>query len=188
VRTFVALNLPAADREQLHASVEPLARSDLPIRWIAADALHLTIKFLGEIEGGIEVTRIGDALRAVAARHASVSLDMRGLGAFPSLRRASVLWIGIAPDAALMSLQRDVEIALSRAGYPREQKPYRPHITVGRTRGGARPPDVGRLVGTHDWSGTVRVETIDLMRSHTQPDGARYEPLLRIPLGPQAAA
>jgi RNA 2',3'-cyclic 3'-phosphodiesterase len=181
MRTFVALNLPAAARQQLHASLDTLRERDLPVRWLPADSLHLTLKFLGDIEGG-EVPRIEEALRAAGEKHGPVELELTGFGAFPSLRRANVLWTGAAPAPPLMSLQRDLELAFSRLGYAREQKPWRPHITVARLRNGARAPDIGRIAGDYDCHARVDVATVDLMRSHSDGAGPRYEALLRIAL------
>lgn len=182
MRTFVALNLPADERDRLHAALAPLRDRALPIRWVAADALHLTMKFLGEIEG-TELNRIDDAVRGVAAKHAPIELRISGFGAFPAIRRASIVWVGVQPDRELMALQRDLELAMSRLGYAREQKPFRPHITVGRTRGEARPPDMERHAGELRYDTKVRVETIDIMRSHLGAGGSRYEALLRRELG-----
>jgi RNA 2',3'-cyclic 3'-phosphodiesterase len=181
VRTFVALNLPVPVRQRLAAALEPLRERDLSVRWLRDDGLHLTLKFLGDIEGS-EVRRIDDVLRGIAAAHAPLVLELAGLGAFPSLRRASILWTGVTDEAGLMRLQRDLELALSRLGYPRETRPFRPHITVGRTRNGARPPDIERLAATFDYNDRAQVDTMELMRSHLGPGGSVYEPLLRVPL------
>jgi RNA 2',3'-cyclic 3'-phosphodiesterase len=185
MRTFIALNLPAGERQRLHDALAPLRDRELPVRWTAPDAIHLTLRFIGEIEG-YEVDPLSSTIREVAARHHPLDLAVGGFGAFPSLRRASVLWVGIAPSEAVMALQRDLELALSRLGYAREQRPFRPHLTVARTRGGARPADVERLAGTLAHDAVVRVETMDLMRSHLGGAGARYEPLLRAPLGKES--
>lgn len=187
MRVFIALNLHRAERKRLHASLEPLRERDWPVRWTAAASLHLTLRFLGDIEGS-EVPRIDETLRVLAGKHGPQRLELGGFGAFPSLRRASVLWVGITPDPGLMALQRDVELAMSRLGYGREQKPFRPHVTVARLRTGGRAPDVERDAAGYEYSGTDKVETMDLMRSHTDPGGARYEPLLRIPLDGTGAA
>lgn len=178
MRSFVALNLKSAERVQLYAAIEPLRAHGVPARWVQPDGLHLTLRFLGDIEG-MKVARIDAVLRSVAGRHSPVSLRLGGAGAFPSLRRASVLWIGVRPDASLMALHAELELALSPLGYPREQKPFRPHITVGRARRGARPPDIERVSGSVLYETTVEVDTVDLMRSHRGAGGARYEPLLR---------
>jgi len=182
MRAFVALSLPPQEREGIHAALEPLRERGLPVRWVEPDALHLTIKFLGEIEGA-ELEQINGVLAAVAAKHVPLELRVGGFGAFPSLRRANVLWLGVQGDGVLERLQRDAELAFSKLGYAREQKPFRAHITVGRVKGEARAPDVERIAPGIDYRGSVRVETIDLMRSHLGGAGARYELLTRWTLG-----
>ncbi|HSJ08903.1 MAG TPA: RNA 2',3'-cyclic phosphodiesterase [Longimicrobiales bacterium] len=182
MRTFIALNLPRDERERLHASLEPLRARGLPVRWVEADSLHITLKFLGEIEG-VEVEPLNAALATVAARHGPLELQLGGFGAFPSLRRANVFWLGVSDDGPLDRLQRELELTMSRMGYAREYKPFRAHLTVGRTRGEARAPDVERLAAGIDYKGTVRIETLDLMRSHTGGTGSRYEALARWTLG-----
>jgi 2'-5' RNA ligase len=182
VRTFVALNIPARERARLHGSLEPLRSKGLPVRWVAADALHVTIKFLGDTEND-GVAAIEDAMKTAAAHRSPVTLRIAGVGAFPSLRRAHTLWIGVAPDPELALLQRELEPALSRLGYPREQRPFRPHITIGRTRSDARAFDIERLVALVDYDAILTVDTIDLMQSHPGAGGSRYEALFRRRLG-----
>lgn len=182
MRTFIALNLPKDERARLHAALEPLREKPLPVRWMDADALHLTVKFLGDTEGD-GVAAIDTAMRKAVSRRSAITLRIGGLGGFPSLRRANILWIGAAPDAELTALQRELEPALSRLGYPREQRPFRPHVTIGRTRNGGQPSDIERLAALVDYEATVVVESVDLMRSEPGPRGARYELLLRRTLG-----
>ncbi len=183
----MALNLPGAERERLHAALEPLRSRPLDVRWIDAAALHLTVKFLGETDAdGVE--RVGAVLRQAAGRRAPITLRIGGIGAFPSLRRANIVWIGVAPEPSLSALQRDLEPALSRLGFAREQRPFRPHITVGRAGRSARAPDIERFVALIDHEAEVMVDTIDLMLSRPGPGGSQYEALLRCPLGAGAGS
>ena len=182
MRTFVALNLPPEERARLHESLEPIRTKSLPVRWAAPDALHMTVKFLGDTEGAA-VAAVDEVLLTAAERRAPVTLRIGGLGGFPSLRRASILWVGVTGDSELAALQRELEPALSRLGFPRDQRPFRPHITIGRTRSGTQPLDVQRLSGLVRYETTITVETVDLMQSHTSPDGPRYDTLLRRRLG-----
>lgn len=182
MRSFIALNLPATERRALQRALQPAQQRNLPVRWTEHDGLHLTLKFLGEIDTS-HVAAVGVVLQQVAARHQPLALHLGRFGAFPSLRRANVLWVGVAADAPLLALQRDVEDALVPLGHPREQRAFRPHLTVARTRRGAREPDVSRLVGQFDYNSAVAVDTVDLMLSHPGAGGSRYEPLVKAPLG-----
>jgi 2'-5' RNA ligase len=182
MRTFIALNLPAGDRRALQQALEPAQRRGLPVRWVDHDGMHLTLKFLGEIDSS-HVAAVGAALQDIAARHAALVLRIGGFGAFPSLRRANVLWVGIAAEPRLVALQRELEDALVSLGHAREQRAFRPHLTVARTTRGAREPDVSRIAREFEYNADVAVETMDLMLSHTGRGGSRYEPLLKAPLG-----
>jgi RNA 2',3'-cyclic 3'-phosphodiesterase len=179
---FLALNIDKAVRAGLHRALEPLRMRGWTVRWTDPASLHLTLRFLGDVDG-TDVQRIEESLRAAVAQHGPQRLEISGFGAFPSLRRATTLWVGVAADPALMALHRDVDLAVSRLGYGRDSRPFRPHITVGRLQGGARPLDIERSAGDYEYSQVVEVETMDLMRSHLHPDGASYEVLLRLELG-----
>jgi 2'-5' RNA ligase len=182
VITFVALNLPQTEQARLHASLGPLRAKSLPVRWVAPDALHTTVKYLGDTESEA-VAAVEAVLLTAAARRAPLTLRIGGLGAFPSLRRANILWVGVTGDGELTALQRELEPALSRLGFPREQRPFRPHITIGRTHSRAQPLDLERLSGLVTFDTTITVESVDLMQSHSGPGGSRYEILLRRRLG-----
>ncbi|HEX2168095.1 MAG TPA: RNA 2',3'-cyclic phosphodiesterase [Longimicrobiales bacterium] len=182
MRTFVALNLPHGERVRLYDALEPLRDKGLPVRWIDADALHLTVKFLGDTEGpAVEV--VDEVLKIAAARRSPLTLRIGGLGGFPSLRRANILWVGVVGDAELAALQRELEPALSRLGFPREQRPFRPHITIGRTRNGTKPLDIERMAGLLEYESMITVESVELMQSVMGPGGSRYSTVLRRPFG-----
>ena len=182
MRTFIALTLSDTERHALHQALEPARQHSLPVRWTAQDALHLTLKFLGEVDGS-HVTAVGTAVQQVGARHEPLVLRISGFGAFPSLRRASVLWVGVGADPRLLALQRALEDALVPLGYAREQRAFRPHITVARTPRGPREPDVSHVTKEFDYQSSVPVQTVDVMSSRPGPGGSRYEAVLRAPLG-----
>lgn len=182
MRTFIALNLPQEERLRLHAALEPLRARDLPVRWIDAESLHITLKFLGDTESGA-VPEVERVLDDAAGRRAPMQLKLGGVGAFPTLRRANILWVGAAPEPELMALQKQLEPALSRLGFPREHRPFRPHITVGRARSDARALDIERYVGLVDYEAVIEIGTVELMQSHVSSRGSRYETLLTRRLG-----
>lgn len=184
MRTFVALNLPQVERARLHDALAPLRDRGLPVRWVAAEALHVTLRFLGDTEADA-VPHIDRVLAEAAARRSPLTLEIAGLGAFPSLRRANIIWIGVGQNPALNALQKHLEPALSRLGFPRETRPFRPHITVGRIRGDSRAIDIDRIRELVDYSASVEVATVDLMQSHQSSAGSRYELLVSRRLGEQ---
>ncbi|MGD8276482.1 MAG: RNA 2',3'-cyclic phosphodiesterase [Gemmatimonadota bacterium] len=184
MRLFVAINLPEAERTRLHHAAADLRRSALPVRWVARDALHLTLAFLGEVaEPRLDTIR--SALERVGAERTAFEVVVGGLGAFPSAKRPRVVWVGIEAAPELLALQRDVEAALAPLGFEPEARPFSPHLTLGRARRDARPGDFGafeRLAQAMRYGATVPVRSVDLMQSHLSSAGARYERIARAPL------
>lgn len=181
MRAFLAINLPSDERSLLHDALGPLRERMTQVRWMTPDALHVTLKFLGDIEGS-DIERIGLAVRDALEPHAPLVADLGGLGGFPSLRRAAVVWVGVAPEVHLTRMQRDLEMAMSRLGFMREHKPFRGHVTVGRAQIAAQPPSLERLAGMVEYTGRVEVGHVDLMHTLTDAGTVRYETLARFAL------
>jgi len=190
VRLFVAVNLPAEERRRAWEAAAPLRRAHLPVRWVAEDALHLTLKFLGEVEPE-RVAPIGQALGGAVRKARPFALSLGGMGAFPSLAKPRVVWVGIERHPALELLANDVELALMGLSFEPELRPFSPHVTLGRAERSARPAafkEFARLVGAVDYAGTTTVESVDLMQSTLGPQGASYAVLSRASLGAGAEA
>ncbi|HSJ14977.1 MAG TPA: RNA 2',3'-cyclic phosphodiesterase [Longimicrobiales bacterium] len=184
MRGFVAVNLPEPLRLEMAAALAPLVQSSLPVRWLEASAYHLTLKFLGEVADAA-LPAVVDALTRVAARHAPFTLSLAGAGAFPSRGRPAIFWIGVAAHDRLAALQHSVEQGIAPLGFPAEPRRFHPHITVGRTRRDAPTGtlrDAASLLDRITYDACVEIGTVDLMRSHLSPRGARYECVLAAPL------
>jgi 2'-5' RNA ligase len=177
VRLFVAINLPDRVRERVDAGTRDL-RSLPGVRWVPLLNIHLTLSFIGEVGEGraADVERV---VREVAAGHRPFEAQITVPGAFPSLRRPRVIWLGLAAGEALSALQRDLEEQLETVGIGREDRPFRAHLTLGRTRRGQRidGPALDALVRRAAVSASWWVRRVDLMRSHLRPSGAEYEVL-----------
>ncbi|HEY0672387.1 MAG TPA: RNA 2',3'-cyclic phosphodiesterase [Longimicrobiales bacterium] len=184
MRLFVAIDLPALEKQRLAGELERLAAYALPIRWLDPDSLHITVKFLGEVADS-QRPGIARALRTAASAHQPFDLGLQGLGAFPSLSRPNVFWLGAQGGPALLGLQQSVETTLAELGFAPEDRVYRPHITVGKTKARETIRNrtlMDRMAGEFKYKATVRVETVELMRSFTDPRGARYEVLESVEL------
>ena len=179
MRLFVAINMPAAERERLSAELQRVTeRHPMPVRWLAADTLHITLKFLGEVKEP-NVPSIKAAL-AVARAIPRFDLNIGGFGAFPSKSRPNIFWVGVEPVAELNELHRRVDVAYEELGFASEDRAYHPHITVGRAQKDAQIRDRGlmdRITGEFEYKAVLQVQSIELMRSHTGRGGARYEVL-----------
>jgi 2'-5' RNA ligase len=128
------------------------------------------------------VPSIGDVLRVVAQAHGRFSLSAAGVGVFPDIRRPKVIWVGLAgrPDA-LTPLQQDLDGRLAVLGFPREEKPFRGHLTIGRFRAEGFPGPVADAVKRYAAAsfGSAGVEEIVLLQSDLRPEGPLYTPLAR---------
>jgi 2'-5' RNA ligase len=185
LRTFVALPVGRGPRRRLAARARRLSEADPGVRAVAEPDLHLTLHFLGATEEG-DVGRVVAALAGVAEAAAPVPVRYEGLGAFPSPARARVLWAGVVEThgaGSLAALARLVSQSMGGLGFPAEDRPYRAHVTLGRTRGD-RPRDVRRLLGAPapDAYGTETLSDLALMVSAPEPGGPRYRALARFRL------
>ncbi|MBT8395505.1 MAG: RNA 2',3'-cyclic phosphodiesterase, partial [Gemmatimonadetes bacterium] len=133
MRLFIAINIPKKEREKIHRSARALRERDFPVRWVGPDSFHLTLKFLGEVRpeytSGIE-----EVLGRVAGSTLAFPMDIGGFGAFPTIRRPRVIWVGVEPSPALRCLKQDLEWALSERGFERETRAFHPHFTLGRAK------------------------------------------------------
>ena len=180
VRVFVSVGLSSDARDQLVEAVTRI-RAEVPegIQWASPDGMHLTLKFLGNIPSS-HVSPLLACVEELARANPAFGLNLAGLGMFPNRRKPRVLWAGIGGDLdALSSLQQAAEEAINALGYPPEQRPFRPHITLGRPRRSV--PDaqlvrIGAVVSglTPPAPVSRRVESVDVMRSELHPSGARY--------------
>jgi 2'-5' RNA ligase len=132
MRLFIALDLPDAARAALAEAQSRLRLHHPAVRWAAVEGMHLTLQFLGEADAGL----LPDLLAAIAAIPAPpFALRLADLGGFPSAERPRVLWAGLAGDlAALGDLQRAVTAATRPLGFVPEDRPFAPHLTLGRAR------------------------------------------------------
>jgi 2'-5' RNA ligase len=185
MRLFVAVNLPDGERKALAAAGESLRDMALPVKWTDASGLHVTLKFLGEVEES-QAGPIGSALSGVTASLRPFDVTLGGLGAFPSLERPRVVWVGVERHPALELLANDVERALGAFGFESELKPFHPHVTLGRVKREARPAALRPLAGAaaaFEYAGSMQVSAVDLMRSTLGPRGAAYAVVHRAQLG-----
>jgi RNA 2',3'-cyclic 3'-phosphodiesterase len=189
LRTFIALPLSANVIEQLDR-VQRMVRRTSPeqaVTWVKPSSIHLTLFFLGEILPEM-TTPVQEALHVIARNTASFSFTVQGIGAFPTLNRPRVIWVGLAdPGGRLAVLHQAVNEALETIGFQPETRPFSPHLTLGRVKPHATREDVqaiGQAVGKTEVGllGQVRVAEIIFFRSTLKPTGAEYTPLKTFPL------
>lgn len=185
-RIFIALALSDAARETLRREERRLARALPDVRFAAPEDMHLTLAFLGEVDDATLAQVI--ALGGEVASHARpFDLALAGLGVFGPPHAPRVVWAGVGGDTQrLLALQRRLADALEALGFPREQRPFSPHLTLARLK---RPLDDvaaqrlrAALVGTPPAPTRWRVDDLRVMRSDLAATGARYTTLSVAPL------
>ena len=177
MRLFVAINLPADVRESIWEAAQPLRERNYPVRWVAPESQHVTMKFLGDIPEG----RLGEIIEAVDASTTGAkpfTVPLADFGAFPAPSRPRVIWAGCEAVPPLELLQDQLERHMAALGFEIEGRPFRPHVTLGRVRRDARAADFAGFEALLDdlhFATESVVRSLDLMESHLAPSGARYE-------------
>jgi len=188
VRSFIAIELPAELKEGL-AQLEAQLKLGKPsaVKWVDPSSIHLTLKFLGNIA----VDRISAITRAMeeATRELSpFQLKVTGLGGFPNLKRVQVAWVGIGGEVdKLGQLQQRIESSLAPLGFTAESRRFTPHLTLARLRDRASADErqrFGQLIASTKFEAvyTIKVDSINLMRSQLTREGAIYSRLSSVGL------
>ena len=184
IRCFVALNLPSELKGRLAELEARLKEARADVSWVKPENVHLTLKFLG----GVEEVRIPFVKRAIQEGlrgEGPLVLSLASLGVFPNPRSPRVVWVGVEGDTdRLQKLQERLEQALGEVGFPREARSFSPHTTLGRMRSRQGAASLMELVGHlgEYKAGSMKAESIELMRSLLHPAGAIYTILESFPL------
>ncbi len=200
IRVFIALVLPPQAKDALARTICALTQEiSTGVRWVDPSGIHLTLKFLGNIQPAL-TEQVFEAMTRASQNNKSGSKDsgsddsghfqlsLSQLGVFPNARRPRVLWAGIQGDLNLLAgLEFRVEEAAGRIGFAPALRPYRPHLTLGRVREGVSPParlQIGEAVSKAklEPSPTWLVDSLHLSRSDRRPEGATYTSLGSVPL------
>ncbi|PZW50368.1 2'-5' RNA ligase [Humitalea rosea] len=168
-RLFVALSLPAVLRSQLAA-----LHAGIPgARWVPPENYHLTLRFIGEIEGW-QAEEVDLALAGIRSR--GFDLTLRGIGLYEKAGRIQAMWVGVERSDALSHLQSKIETALQRSGMPPERKRFAPHVTIARTDRAA-PEKLAAFVQAHNLfrAPPVPIEAFTLFSSRLGKEASVYE-------------
>jgi 2'-5' RNA ligase len=184
IRTFISVNLDAALHDSIDTLIKKLSASNAGVKWVAPDNVHLTLKFLGNIEER-RLPEIYAACERAVAEAEPIELDVCAMGCFPNMNRPRVVWVGIEKGAeALHQLQRRLEDELDKIGFPREDRKFKAHLTIGRVK---KQKGISRLCQLIEEEreialGSMRAEKISVMKSKTLPTGPIYTELRTVPL------
>lgn len=182
IRTFIAIEIPEQVKTKIAALQNQLKKENERVSWTKSDNIHLTLKFLGNVEENqieLMAQKLHKALQNVSSFHFAV----KNLGGFPNLKRPRVLWVGIEePTHQLSALAKKIEDALAEMGFPKEKRKFSPHLTLGRVKTALSRKFLQKFTQLSLEAGTVQVEEVVIMKSTLKPTGAEYSPLKRIKL------
>jgi RNA 2',3'-cyclic 3'-phosphodiesterase len=186
IRAFLAIAPSAAVVQEIGSIQRRLQHScSFAIRWLKPESIHLTLKFFGDVseEDIMVLARIVEQHSPVLA---PLQLTVKKLGVFPSLHRPRVLWIGLEGETApLSTLQQNLEQGWAACGFNREDRAFRPHLTIGRIKSPRLAGDpVKFMAQAGDCStGSFRADGLTLFQSLLTPQGAVYTQLAWFPFG-----
>ncbi len=178
IRAFVALELPDHAREFLNEMITVLKQSRADVRWTRSSSVHITLKFLGDIDVS-QVPDIVSELTPVFAGQTRFVIAISGLGVFPNLRRPRVVWAGLDDTSArLGKMAALVDSAFHTLGFKTESRPYSPHLTLGRTRSDEGRESLIELIKNTECKGPgFEVKRAKLFQSILGPAGPKYSPI-----------
>lgn len=183
LRCFIAVDISDEVRHAVGAAIQRLKQTGADVKWVPAGNLHITLKFLGNTEEA-EVAPVIHALQERLTPCEAVYIKVTGLGSFPAGRHPRVIWAGIEDGGGLGVIQAQVDAAMTTLGYPAEDRPYSPHLTVGRVKSGRGMTlllkQMEELRG--ESFGEAEIRRVMVMKSELRPEGAAYAPLGEIEL------
>ncbi|MCX5837113.1 MAG: RNA 2',3'-cyclic phosphodiesterase [Deltaproteobacteria bacterium] len=191
IRAFLALDPPEEilrEIARVQNRLQKLIHGD--VRWVRPESIHLTLKFFGDISENA-VANISAAAGKAAAAVGPFDLAIGGAGVFPDMNRPRIIWLGMNGDVVrLLTFQQELERALQEIGFPREERPFRPHLTLGRIKSPKGLIGLEEALGkgeTHT-AGRFVASGLSLFKSDLTPRGAIYTRLAGYPFAGQGGA
>jgi 2'-5' RNA ligase len=187
LRAFIAVAIPREIRDAIGDILRKLKKTGADARWVKPENMHLTLRFLGNDVPRETVEAIGTMLHRHLSTVEQFTITMEGLGAFPNVTRPRVVWLGIEPpDGPLPALREAVENAVQEAGWPRDERRFAAHLTLGRVKSKSGIGKLRRVLesGGNDPVGSTIVDSVALIRSNLTRNGPVYETLTKVPLRP----
>jgi RNA 2',3'-cyclic 3'-phosphodiesterase len=181
IRAFIAIELPSEVKTFLGDMTSFLKKLGGDVKWVRPDGIHLTLKFLGNIPTDL-IEEIERAAKPVFSAHPVIGVGIKGLGAFPTLKRPRVIWAGCQDSKdRLPPLVAQIEDVLQPLGFAKEKRVFNPHLTLGRVRSNDRIADlVAAVKEKTDVTGPSFVaDHAVLFESVLSPSGAQYSEICR---------
>jgi len=188
IRCFLAVEIAQAVQRSLEEIIRRLDLAHFHVRWVAPKNMHLTLRFFGELPEQV-VPAVSRAAREAASETRPFSVRFRGLGTFPASGTPRVVWLGMENDQAVLRLERQLTRALEIAGMPPQDRPFRPHLTLGRVKSSRGAQELRRHLERNRSleAGTMTADQLCLIRSQLRPSGPLYTSLDRYPFRDDAS-
>jgi 2'-5' RNA ligase len=180
IRAFIAIDLTEEIVQRLNDVIGNYKNllPNIPVRWVPAANIHLTLKFLGDVSLS-NLDMLTKMIEAEVSTHHQFEISVGGSGAFPNFRQPRIIWVGVEAPPELMAIQNAIEATTSKLGYARDERAFSPHLTLGRVSHNASVQDVKLIAKILEdnkigFLGATCVEKVHLYRSDLQPTGAVY--------------
>lgn len=183
MRTFIAVELTEEFKKKIEEVQIPLKRLGADVSWVKPGNVHAILKFLGEVTGD-KIERVYEGTKKALEGIKGFKLSLKDLGCFPSIKRPRVVWIGVEKGKEELALMaKKIEQEMENIGYPKENREFSPHLTIGRVKS---PKNIERLAEqiktTNFQTEEIEIKEVMVMRSQLNPAGAIYTPLKKIAL------
>ncbi len=184
MRSFIAIELPEKIKSALSELQQELKKCGTDIRWIKPENIHLTLKFLGNIDEK-DIDTIVKIIEGTCSRYSVFELHISGVGVFPNVKSSRVLWVGVKGNEVFTGLQQEIESGMASLGFQRENRKFIPHLTLGRFKSSQGKGALLDKIQLHENTifGLIDVKSVSLIRSDLSQAGARYSRIVEILLG-----
>lgn len=185
VRSFLAVQLPEKILNKIGEVQKELKSCRADVRWVSPHHIHLTLKFFGNVEEA-KIDSIAQSIEEPARSTSPMSITVRGIGAFPGLKSPRVIWLGLHDEKkVLVSFQKRLEGEFQKIGFQPEDRPFHPHLTLGRMRSNRGKEALVEVMEKfrEEELGNFQVERVILFKSDLTPQGPIYTALKEVKLG-----
>ena len=177
IRTFIAVEIDSQTKQKISDLIASLKKSNADVKWVTKDQMHLTLKFLGNIEQN-KVQEISDVLKSIAGNFKPFSISLSAIAGFPNLNRPKVIWLGIEKGAEnLKKLNELIETGLEKIGFRKESREFNPHLTLGRVRTFKNISELTQIINENNIHNEVKINELILFQSTLTPKGSIYTPV-----------
>jgi len=185
VRLFLAIEISPEIRAAFAALLKEFRGIAPQAKWARAENLHVTLKFLGET-GYDKLALLQNGLSAIRSLEPA-RLEFRNLGFFPNEKRPRVFWAGMEASSSLKSLAVEIDHAAHRLGFPLEDRPFTPHLTLARFQPPGIAPKLREAIHAHNtqWFGSLTTAEFHLIESKLKPTGAEYTTVQTVRFAPE---